>query len=870
MKSILGCPVLTTFSAALLLLASGPGFAGVVAHWTFDGHLDDDGPGGFEAELVGPEGPRFVTGAAGADRGALDFNGMDEHAELLSGAGLPAQTRPRHSIAFWVRGEPQDDALVLVEQSSESSALLALGPEPGAAGPRLAVRIVSASGELLLDATSSRGVFDGHWHHVAWVDDTGIAALFIDGERDPRDFIYERTEDDLDLTLLAAREGEVPESHFEGAIDDVWIFDHALELEEVRELLPLDGCPAAGDTHCTELQVEGPGLDGAVGESGLYLLIAAGASDDSGDDVLYTFTATRGGSEEAITVGPLAENIAEVELGPGEWVLSVEVDDDLLCPDRSVDARCSRVVSIASACPTEGDTHCGELDVRGPSTTGPGRWFLEAIGATDDSGDTILYTFRATSAEGRELSIGPRTDPLLELELGEDVWMFSVEVDDDPLCPDRAPDAICEVEVRVDCPAEGDTHCDGLEARPPRDDGLVTPGVYTAVVISGTDDSGDVVLYDFFAQSGRGDRIPKSRLQTTAATFILSEGLWQIDAHVDDDPACFDRTPDDTCSIEFTVERAPPEMIARWALDRDFFGEGPAGTTGEFLDDEHAPFFTEGADGTVEGAWLADGNLDGVALPLGPGLPMYAHHGKTIAFWLKAEPQAGAHIYSEVALEEDSLFALGTDPNTPSGRLAVRLRGTNGVEVLSYRLSATVVLDGTWHHIAWVDEGGDARLFVDGELDATNFAYKPPLIRPDSIALGCLVKTDPAGCFSGALDDVRLFTYALPQEEVRALAGLEPEEVIFRRGDSNDDASLDIADAVFILRYLFLGAGNLSCMEAADANDDGRVDIADAVRILGFLFLGGEDLPVPSSMCGTDGPGSPDLGCDEQVACLDG
>ena len=62
----------------------------------------------------------------------------------------------------------------------------------------------------------------------------------------------------------------------------------------------------------------------------------------------------------------------------------------------------------------------------------------------------------------------------------------------------------------------------------------------------------------------------------------------------------------------------------------------------------------------------------------------------------------------------------------------------------------------------------------------------------------------------------------------------------FLRGDCNDDARVDISDAVNVLEGLFfLFLRDPYCRNACDANDDGRNDISDAIRILNMLFLGG-------------------------------
>ena len=92
----------------------------------------------------------------------------------------------------------------------------------------------------------------------------------------------------------------------------------------------------------------------------------------------------------------------------------------------------------------------------------------------------------------------------------------------------------------------------------------------------------------------------------------------------------------------------------------------------------------------------------------------------------------------------------------------------------------------------------------------------------------------------------------------------EPEG--FLRGDSNDDEGVDIADAIYVLNYLFGGGGALTCEDAADANDDGAVDISDAISILGFLFDAGGLLPEPFGSCGTD-PTDDLLECSAAEPC---
>jgi serine protease AprX len=71
----------------------------------------------------------------------------------------------------------------------------------------------------------------------------------------------------------------------------------------------------------------------------------------------------------------------------------------------------------------------------------------------------------------------------------------------------------------------------------------------------------------------------------------------------------------------------------------------------------------------------------------------------------------------------------------------------------------------------------------------------------------------------------------------------------FTRGDTNLDGSVDLADGIFQLGWLFLSSQNPRCFESADANGDTELDISDASYLFRFLFLGGQQPPPPYPEC---------------------
>jgi len=80
----------------------------------------------------------------------------------------------------------------------------------------------------------------------------------------------------------------------------------------------------------------------------------------------------------------------------------------------------------------------------------------------------------------------------------------------------------------------------------------------------------------------------------------------------------------------------------------------------------------------------------------------------------------------------------------------------------------------------------------------------------------------------------------LPSKDVlrSAQSGLFPTWVF---GDANGDGTMDIADVVYVINYLFLNGLLPAPPASGDANYDCIVDIADVVYMLNYLFGDGDE-----------------------------
>ncbi len=110
------------------------------------------------------------------------------------------------------------------------------------------------------------------------------------------------------------------------------------------------------------------------------------------------------------------------------------------------------------------------------------------------------------------------------------------------------------------------------------------------------------------------------------------------------------------------------------------------------------------------------------------------------------------------------------------------------------------------------------------------------------------------------------------------------QEIVFLRGDANVDGRVNLADAIFLLNYLFRGGPVPLCMDAADVNDNSAVhhsceydaddprwcecsiDLSDVVYLICYRFFGASEPPAPFKECGTD-PTPDALGCEQYEPC---
>ena len=213
-----------------LLVLCGSAWAvepNLVSHWRFD-----DGSGTTAYDSAGDNngtiyGAQWTTGKI---NGALSFDGVDDYVEVN---GVEVHKEAAYSIIMWVKGAAQADNRVYSEGcSSNNDPLLNIGSHHiSTSKARFQVR--DDNGIIRLDAESIATAFDSTWHQIAWVDNNGNYATYIDDVADVSGS-YTKNAKTLDRTTIGAF-GRIGYScFFDGLIDDVCIYDRALSPEEIQ------------------------------------------------------------------------------------------------------------------------------------------------------------------------------------------------------------------------------------------------------------------------------------------------------------------------------------------------------------------------------------------------------------------------------------------------------------------------------------------------------------------------------------------------------------------------------------------------------------------------------------------------------------
>lgn len=254
---------------AVLVIFIFCGFASadsLVAHWTFDegaGSTAYDSAGSNDGTVVGAT---WTTGKIG---GALEFDGVNDYINMGNDNSLKPDLPV--SITAWVKLDVQGHTHLIVGLDDRTTAYYGIWFAVGSSN-KLSISYGDGGIKTISSRRTKKGTTEllpGIWYHVATVVKGATDMdLYINGVDDGG--AYEGTGG----TLAYSADGDVyvgvltgDNSYYDGLIDDVRIYDYALDADEIAELYQPASCEPVA--HWTFDEGAGPiAHDSADGHDG--------------------------------------------------------------------------------------------------------------------------------------------------------------------------------------------------------------------------------------------------------------------------------------------------------------------------------------------------------------------------------------------------------------------------------------------------------------------------------------------------------------------------------------------------------------------------------------------------------------------------
>ena len=169
-----------------------------------------------------------------------------------------------------------------------------------------------------------------------------------------------------------------------------------------------------------------------------------------------------------------------------------------------------------------------------------------------------------------------------------------------------------------------------------------------------------------------------------------------------------------------------------------------------------------------------DGSSQYIQVTQNSGLPIYNDTSYSVCGWVKAPAQDDKRIFAEGSTASNNpLFSIGSGKVSESlqSKLRVYIRNDANTTLLgangSYVASTTTLFDDTWHHFCWVDNNGDADLYIDGILDATNFDYtRSGTFTLNRTGISAVIRAAVSNWLDGELFDIRCYNRCLTPNEI--------------------------------------------------------------------------------------------------------
>ncbi|MFP4364815.1 MAG: LamG domain-containing protein [Spirochaetia bacterium] len=218
------------------------------------------------------------------------------------------------------------------------------------------------------------------------------------------------------------------------------------------------------------------------------------------------------------------------------------------------------------------------------------------------------------------------------------------------------------------------------------------------------------------------------------------------------DPLASGGTSVDDSDEEYTV--TDPNLVAYYPLDSDF--QDHSGYNNHGTPSSPAPIFVTDRSGSAASAAAFNGLDQYAAVSDSASLKCEVI---TVTCWARIEDFSISRLFGK--WQGGNVFNLGTDL---SDQIWFEVNTDQGQGAVIYTVPDPGSYSTSWHHIAGRYDGNEIHIYIDGVLVQT--AQHRGVLNQGEVNFE-IARCD-TGMFTGVLDEVRIFNYALSQAEIQA------------------------------------------------------------------------------------------------------
>jgi L-ascorbate metabolism protein UlaG (beta-lactamase superfamily) len=226
------CPAMVMAVGETISSDNWPEYSPLIAHWAFDeteGDVAHDSAGENHITLFGE--PAWQPDGGKID-GALQFDGINDYG--ITDFVLDPANGP-FSVFAWIKGGAAGQT-VISQADGMGSGETWLGTDP-LLGKLMTGLVPPAAGRFVPQPLISESiVIDGQWHHIGFVWDGSYRSLYVDGTEVAKDAAAQNPLKSADGGLyIGADKTLAVGTFFSGLIDDIHIYNVALDAEQIEE-----------------------------------------------------------------------------------------------------------------------------------------------------------------------------------------------------------------------------------------------------------------------------------------------------------------------------------------------------------------------------------------------------------------------------------------------------------------------------------------------------------------------------------------------------------------------------------------------------------------------------------------------------------